>query len=160
MSENPYSPPPVSTDPPAADTLTTVAGGLAPNIAAGIACLFSLPGGVLFLVIEKKNQFVRMWAMQAVVLGAAGFAFWILSQMLLLVFRQIPLLGAVLTFVLSGIALVFWLGWLVGYVITIVKAFAAEQWELPVLGALARLQLAHMDGNSTTPPVPPGPPIV
>ena len=122
--------------------------------------MFSLVGGVVFLVLEKRNHLVRFSAMQAVMLAAVGVAMSILSQMLLFVFGQIPLLGRLLALVLAGIGLVFWLGWLVLYVISVVKAFNGVEWEIPALGKLASRQLAHMDATSSIPPAPPTPPNV
>ena len=43
--------------------------GLQPNLAACLACLFSILGGIAFLVLEKKNAYVRFYAMQSAILG-------------------------------------------------------------------------------------------
>ena len=48
---------------------------MTPNVAAGLAALFPLIGGIIFLVLEKRSQFVRFWAMQSVVVGGGLFIY-------------------------------------------------------------------------------------
>jgi uncharacterized membrane protein len=110
--------------------------GLAPNLAAGLACVFGLIGGVIFLVLEKKDQYVRFWAMQSAIFGGASFVFWILVMIL----AKIPLIG-----VLIGIlSLLVWLGIFVVWVIMVIKSFTGKEWEMPFIGKIAREQLAKM----------------
>ena len=135
---------PAPVTPPASATPPPLAGGtgLQPNIAAGLATIFTLVGGIIFLVLEKKNAFVRFYAMQSVFLGGAiiavSIAVWILSA----IFLHVPLLGWLVALLLNILFLVVWLGWFVVYVIATVNAFSNKEWEIPVLGPLARKQLA------------------
>ena len=129
-------PDPAPLPPPAEGT------GLQPKVAAGLAAVFTLVGGIIFLVLEKKNAFVRFHAMQSVFLGGAMLATSIAVQILVLIFLHVPLIGWLLALLLH---IGFWvvsLGWFVVYVIAIVKAFSNQEWEIPVLGPLARKQLA------------------
>ena len=116
--------------------------GFAPNIAATICAALPLLGGIIFLVLEKKNAFVRFWAMQSVFFGGVCFALSILLQIVSFILAYIPILGWILLFVLGIASIVFWLGCVVVWVITIVKAFSNVEWEIPYLGKLARKQLA------------------
>ena len=115
--------------------------GLAPNIAAGIAALTTLIGGIVFLAIEKRDPFVRFWAMQSIFFGAAWFAVMIVcsivGSMLRGIFWPLAVLWGLVT-------MVVYLGMLVLYVITLVKSFGGVEWEIPYLGKLARQQLAKM----------------
>jgi uncharacterized membrane protein len=143
--------PPVGTpdqNPPAAETT-----GLAPNIAAGIACLFTIVGGIVFLVLEKKDKFVRFWAMQSLFLGGLALAVSIVTKVATLVFHFIPWVGTLLIVVIGLANLVFGIGWFVLYVISAVKAFSGQEWEIPYLGKLARKQLAQTDGPTMPPEV-------
>ena len=116
--------------------------GFAPNIAATICAALPLLGGIIFLVLEKKNAFVRFWAMQSVFFGGVCFALSILLHIVSFILAYIPILGWILLFVLGIASIVFWLGCVVVWVITIVKAFSNVEWEIPYLGKLARKQLA------------------
>ena len=136
MSDSAAPNPAPPTPPPTGGT------GLQPNVAAGLAIIFSLVGGIVFLVLEKKNSFVRFYAMQSVFLGGAMLATSIIGQILMRVFAHVPLIGWLVVLLLSILLGIISLAWLVAYVIAIVKAFSNQEWEIPVLGLLARKQLA------------------
>lgn len=140
-------PPPPAASPNATGSEFT---GLAPNIAAGFACLFSIVGGIVILVLEKKDPFVRFWAMQSVFLGGVAMASSMAARIMDSIFRLIPVLGHLLI-AITGLALdVLSFAVLIAYIISLVKAFSGQEWEIPILGKFARAQLAKM-----TPPVPP-----
>ena len=141
------APPPVPPESvkPLADTT-----GLAPNIAAGLACLFSLVSGIVFLVLEKRDQFVRYWAMQSVFLGGVGVAASIFFQIAGLILRTLPLIGGLMGVLCWLLGSVVTLGVFIVYIITVVKAFSKQEWDIPVIGKLARQQLAHLDARVPT----------
>jgi len=130
--------PPIIPAPGEENPSTTAVGGLTPNIAAALAALFSLLGGILFLVIEKKNSFVRFYAMQSTILGIAWFVVAIAFTIILMIVGSIPLIGWLV--VLLG-KLVY-LGFLVLTLYTAFKAFSDKEWEIPYIGKIARQQLA------------------
>lgn len=141
------TPPPPSPEPTPAGTPggTGPAPGappFAPNVAAAICAAVPLVGGIVFLVLEKKNAFVRFWAAQSVLVGIALAAVWVLFQVMGFVFSYIPFLGKLLLFVLMLVSLALWLGWLCLWIIMVLKAYSREEWEIPVLGKLARRHLA------------------
>ena len=143
---DPNTPPPVPTpeaQPPAPPVEGAAEGtGLAPHVAAGICAIFPLIGGIIFFVLEKKNPFVRFWAMQSIFFGGACFAYNIVMRIAAMIFGHIPGIGALLLALLVFVGLVVGLGIFVIWVITIIKAFSKVEWEIPVLGKLARKQLA------------------
>src|SRR5918992_897204 len=59
--------------PGAPPNVATSSSGLAPNVAGALAYVLGIITGVIFLVIEKENRFVRFHAAQsiAVTLGLA-----------------------------------------------------------------------------------------
>jgi uncharacterized membrane protein len=138
QTDPPLQETPEATPPPPRGPETS---GLQPNIAAGLATLFSIIGGIVFLVIEKKNAFVRFYAMQAIFLGAASFALGIALNILSAILGHLPGLGALGIILTSLVSLVVSLAFFVLYIITIIKAFSGEEWEIPYLGAMARKQL-------------------
>lgn len=112
----------------------TTGTGLAPNVAGALAYLLGPITGILFLVVEKENRFVRFHAMQSTVLSIA----WIIVTFGLSFFTAVPVLGWIV-----GILLSFVLG-LAGFILWLLlmwKAFQGEEWELPVVGPFARKQL-------------------
>ena len=127
------------------------ATGLAPNVAAGLAAVFPLVGGVIFLVLEKKDKFVRFWAMQSIFFGGLAFGISIVLRVVAFVFGFLPFIGKLMLFLLLIVYPIFGLAWFVVWVIGIVKAFSGKEWEIPWLGKLARQQLEKIDGAATPP---------
>ena len=141
------TPPPVPTPEPKPVEATSTAPaadgtGLAPNIAAAICAALPLIGGIIFLVLEKKNAFVRFWAMQSVFFGGGMLAFSIVSQVAVYVLAYIPLIGWLVLALLGILGMILGVVFLVLWIITIIKAFSNVEWEIPFLGKLARKQLA------------------
>jgi len=110
-------------------------------VAAGLASIFTLVGGIVFLILEKRDKYVRFYAMQSVFLGGAIVAASIVTQIVALIFSHLPLIGWLIALLVGMLFWVLWLGWFVVYLITIIKAFSNQEWEIPVLGPLARKQL-------------------
>ena len=129
-----------------------VATGLKPSVAAGLACIFTIVSGIVFLVLEPRNKYVRFWAMQAVLLGLAAFAAAAVFSVGYFVLGYLPFIGGLLKLLLGLVQWAFNLGWFVVYIISIVKAFSNQEWEIPVLGKIARQQLARMDRNNLPTP--------
>jgi len=69
-SQPPPPPPSPEPEPSGASTST----GLPSNVAAAIACI-PLIGGIIFYILEKRDSFVRFYAMQSIIFGCAWFLF-------------------------------------------------------------------------------------
>jgi uncharacterized membrane protein len=113
---------------------STTGTGLAPNVAGALAYLLGPITGILLLVVEKQNRFVRFHAMQSTVLCVA----WIIVSIGLSFFTAVPVLGWIV-----GIFVSFVMG-IAGFILWLLlmwKAFQGEEWELPVVGPFARKQL-------------------
>ncbi|MFM7181325.1 MAG: DUF4870 domain-containing protein [Verrucomicrobiales bacterium] len=140
----PATPPP---PPPAvANGTASSETGLAPNIAAALAVFFSLIGGIAFLVLEKKDQFVRFHAMQSVIFGGINVVFWTVFSVAGFILAFIPFIN-----IIAGLAMLI-VGPIVGLVILCIwvfhvfKAFSGQEYSLPWVGKMARQQLAKMGG--------------
>ncbi len=116
---------------------------LPPNVAAAIACI-PLIGGIIFYILEKRNSFVRFYAMQSILFGGAWFLFNIVSAIIKAVFWAIPGIGPVLVFFWAIIAALVHLAFLVVMIIAIVKAFSGVRWDIPYVGPIARKQVGEV----------------
>lgn len=123
---------PLGTPPPAGATST----GLAPNVAAGIAVLFTFVSGIVFLVIEKRSQYVRFWAMQATIYGLI----WLAVRIVLEILGHLVSSFDTLIF-LAHVWDLFLIAYVIGLVIMLYFAFTGKEWEFPGLGKIAREQL-------------------
>ena len=110
------------------------------NVAAAIACI-PLVGGIIFYILEKRDGFVRFYAMQSIIFGGAWFLFWFVSAIVKAVFWQIPAIGPILVFFWSVVAALVHLAFLVIMIIAIIKAFTNVRWDIPYIGPVARKQV-------------------
>ena len=131
-------PPPPSSEPETRSTSTST--GLPSNVAAAIACI-PLIGGIIFYILEKRDSFVRFYAMQSIIFGCAWFLFNIVSAVVHAVFGAIPGIGGILVFFWAVIAALVHLAFLVIMIITIVKEFTGVRWDIPYVGTIARKQV-------------------
>src|SRR6266849_11109287 len=134
-------PPPSPEGAPSADPSST---DLPPNIAAAIACI-PLVGGIIFYLLEKRNSFVRFYAMQSIIFGGAWFLFNIASAVVHAVVGAIPGVGPILVFLWAVIAALVHLAFLVVFIIAVVKAFTGVRWDIPYVGPMARKQVEGND---------------
>jgi uncharacterized membrane protein len=114
---------------------TQAGTGLAPNLAGALTYLFAPLTGILFLVIEKENRFVRFHAAQSVIFGIACIVIWVALTILGMILGMIPLIGWIISLLLSfGLGLGFFALWL----FLMFQAFQGREWEVPVVGEQAR----------------------
>src|SRR5215210_5898647 len=129
----PVSPAPASS--PAAGTT-----GLPSNVAAALACI-PLVGGIIFYVLEKRDSFVRFYAMQSIIFGGAWLIFSIVWNILYAILAHIPVLGVIFALLLWIICIVWSIGAVIVWVIAMIKAFSGVRWEIPFIGPIARHQV-------------------
>lgn len=108
--------------------------GLQPNVAAALAYLAGPFSGILILLVERANAYVRFHAWQAVVgLGGLG------------ALAVVALVSSFLTLLLSPrvFTVMYWLSglmgclWLVVWAVCLFKAFTGRAWKMPVAGRYA-----------------------
>lgn len=113
--------------------------GVAPNV-GGLLCYIPCCIGFLFsivvAVVEKQSRFVRFHAFQSLLLHAGmiviGFGFFFLS--FALAFANI----GILNLLLLPIRMLLGLAFLAVLIILMVKANGGEEFELPVIGEMAK----------------------
>jgi uncharacterized membrane protein len=109
------------------------------NIAAALACI-PLIGGIIFYIMEKRDGFVRFYAMQSIIFGGAWLLVSIACSIIAHVFWAIPMIGPLLGFIWSLIQALIAIAFVVIWIIATIKAFTGVRWEMPYIGATARTQ--------------------
>lgn len=109
--------------------------GLSPDVAAALSYLLGPITGVLFLVLEKQNRFVRFHAAQSITVGVALIALSIALSILSTVLAFIPVFGWIVALLLS---LGLGLGSFVLWILLMWRAWQGREWETPVAGSFAR----------------------
>ncbi len=134
------TPPPPGTEADA--TARPTSTGLPSNVAAALAC-FPLIGGIIFYVLEKRDGFVRFYAMQSIIFGAAWFLFNILSSIMHGILWAIPGIGHLLAGLWALVSALIQIAFLIVLIIAIVKAFSGVRWDIPWVGPTARKQTSE-----------------
>ena len=104
--------------------------GLEPNVAAGLAYLFGLVGGIVIAVGGGTNKFVRWSAAQSITMWALWIIIWKGLGLLAATIIFAPLV-VLAVFVLPILGLVLWL-W------TFITAFQGKEVQVPLVADLTR----------------------
>jgi uncharacterized membrane protein len=108
--------------------------GLDAHVAATLAYLAGPFSGILVLMAERTNSYVRFHAWQSVIgLGGLGL---VVVLLLGLAFASV-LVSATAFRVLLFVSWVLWALWIVCWAVCLVKAFTRRRWKLPIAGAYA-----------------------
>jgi uncharacterized membrane protein len=98
--------------------------GFDANVAAALTYLVGFVTGIIFLLVEKENKFVRFHAMQSTLVFIGIVAVDILLQI-------VPILGAlVVIFIVIPASAILWL-------LLMYKAYQGEEFKLPLVGQMA-----------------------
>ncbi|WP_026907284.1 DUF4870 domain-containing protein [Paucisalibacillus globulus] len=106
--------------------------GIEENVAGLLCYLLGFVTGLIFLLIEKDNHFVRFHALQSIIVFAALFV-------LNIVIGLIPLLGFAITALLAPLSLVLW-------IVLMIQAYQGKLFKLPMIGDIVEVQLEKMKG--------------
>lgn len=104
------------------------ASGLDANLAAALSYALGWVSGIVFLLTEHDNAFVRFHAMQSVVVfGVLSLSWFVLVS--------IPFIGWLLAiFVLIPASAILWL-------LLLFKAYQGERFKVPVAGDIAEQRI-------------------
>ncbi len=106
---------------------TTTALGIDENVEGLLCYVLGFITGILFLILEKENRFVRFHAMQSTTT-------FIILLVVSVVLGIIPFIGWALSSLIGLIALILWL-------LLMFEAFKGEKYKLPFVGDFAEDQV-------------------
>lgn len=116
--------------------------GMADNVAGMLAYITIIPA-IIFLVMEpyNKSRFVRFHSWQNLFLHLAAVVLWIGLFIVSIVLAFIPILGHLISFLIwAGLCV----GFLIVWIILLMKANQGVMYKLPVIGDLAEKQANAM----------------
>jgi len=112
--------------------------GVAPNV-AGLLCYFPCCVGLIFsivvAIVEKQSRFVRFHGFQSLLLHAAVI---VISVCLGIGQIVLGMMAGILALLAWLVSLVVGLAFLGVAIMMMVKAYGNEEFELPVIGEMAR----------------------
>lgn len=100
--------------------------GLQPNVAGLLCYILGWITGIIFLLLEKDNQFVRFHAIQSIVVFGA-------VTVVDIVLNFIPVVGWILEVIIGIVAFILW-------IVLMIKAYQGQRYKLPVAGDIAEQQ--------------------
>jgi uncharacterized membrane protein len=108
---------------PVSSPPTKTGSGLEQNLAGALCYVLGWLTGIIFLVIEKDNKFIRFHAVQSIVVFGAitvvHIIFWIL-----------PVIGWILGILLTIVTFILW-------IFLMYQAYQGKMYKLPVAGDIA-----------------------
>ncbi len=146
MSFDPHSPPedPLGTPPtppippplevPFEQPGATEGTGLPRNIAAALACIFPFIGGIVFYFLDRRDRFVRFYALQSIVLGLVYIVACVAFDVAIFILHRIPVIGWLFSMGYFLTNLAFCVLW----ICLIWNAFRLRTYEIPVLWRVAK----------------------
>lgn len=112
--------------------------GLAPNVAAALSYVLGLVTGLIFVLIERENRYVRFHAFQSILYSVAWLILVIAWNILAVIIGMAsPALGLIFGLIGILVWLVLGLGAFVLWIVLIVKAYQGQTFKLPVIGDMA-----------------------
>ncbi len=105
--------------------------GLQENVAGLLCYLLGWITGIIFLILEPNNKFVRFHAVQSIVVFGA---YTVIS----LVFGWIPFIGWIINILLGITAFILW-------IVLMLKASQGLKFKLPISGDIAEKQAASIN---------------
>lgn len=100
--------------------------GLDPKVAGLLCYLLGFITGIIFLVLEKQSRFVKFHAMQSIAVSVVLIA-------LNLIFSIIPVIGWLLSIILSPVGFILWIA-------LMLLALQGKTFKLPFIGDWAEGQ--------------------
>jgi uncharacterized membrane protein len=126
---------PVLTAPSAIEPGASTSGQFKDNLTAAFAYVTFIPAVVFVLVTPfKRNRFVRFHSFQSIFLAVATVVAAVAMRILYSILTLIPAIGYLLAWLTSAVVL---LGWVILWLVLLVKALQGETFRLPVIGSLA-----------------------
>jgi uncharacterized membrane protein len=112
--------------------------GLEPNV-AGLLCYVPCCVGLVFSVVaaivEKQSRFVRFHAFQSLLLNGAALVLWFGFIVLGMVLGAV---SGLLSMILIPVEILVGVAFLALTILLMIKAHGGEEYELPVVGPMAR----------------------
>ena len=110
------------------ETTQQTASGLDENVAGMLTYPLGALTGIIFLLIEKDNNFVKFHAIQSIIFSIAYF-------IITFIITLVPLIGLIVTILSTPLYIAF-------IVFLAYKAYKHEMFEIPIIGEFAKKQIS------------------
>ena len=108
--------------------------GLPENIAAALSYLFGAFSGVVVLILERENKFVRFHALQSTLWFLFMYVILAVVNFITNILSSIWVVGTLFGLVLNPISFLLWAIIVISAIFLILKAYAGTTFKLPIVG--------------------------
>ncbi len=109
---------------------TRTSSGIQQNVAGLLCYLLGWVTGIIFLIVDKENKFVRFHAWQSIVVFGA-------YMVIAIILSFIPIIGWIIGMLLGIATFILWL-------VLMLKAYQGKMIKLPVAGNIAENQIKKL----------------
>ena len=115
--------------------MTKTSMGLDENVEGALCYVLGFITGIVFLVMEKDNKFVKFHAVQSIIISLALWIFNMVITSILFASFSYSMWGIIgmISSLISLAALIIW-------IMLILKAYQGEKFKLPIVGDIAEKQ--------------------
>ncbi len=121
---------------PMSETKDKTSTGLEQNLEALLCYVLGWVTGIIFLLLEKDNKFIRFHAVQSIIVFGA-------YTVIAIILGFIPIVGWIINLLLGIAAFILW-------IVLMVKAYNGQMYKLPVAGDIADRNSKPMADNVAT----------
>lgn len=118
------------------ETKDKTSTGLEQNLEALLCYVLGWVTGIIFLLLEKDNKFIRFHAVQSIIVFGA-------YTVIAIILGFIPIVGWIINLLLGIAAFILW-------IVLMVKAYNGQMYKLPVAGDIADRNSKPMADNVAT----------
>ena len=111
--------------------------GLDENLAAALSYIFGFFSGIAVLIMERENKFVRFHALQSTL----WFLFLAIATWVLSFIARLPIVGWILGILINPVLAVVGLITFASIVFLMYKAYRGESFKLPIIGDIVWAQI-------------------
>ncbi len=104
------------------------------NIVAALSYFLGFITGVIILLVEKQDKYIRFHAMQSVVIFGALFVFNLVFSLIFGSLTFLGFLASIINTLISIVSVVVW-------VISMIKAYQGVVYKWPIVGDFAEKQV-------------------
>jgi uncharacterized membrane protein len=97
--------------------------GIQQNLAGLLCYLVWWITGIIFLILEKENQFIRFHAVQSIITFGA-------ISIIQIILPFIPVIGGILAYIVWVLSFILW-------IVLMFKAYQGQKFKLPIAGDIA-----------------------
>jgi uncharacterized membrane protein len=115
--------------------------GLNENLAAALSYILGPFSGIVVLILERENKFVRFHALQSTLWFLMLWVLWWVLYIVTSLLGGLWLIGTLIGVIASLLSAIFWIVNIASKIYLIYKAYTGSTFRIPIIGDVAWAQV-------------------